>query len=292
MFDDDREPDGGPVFRFAPSPNGDLHLGHAYSALLNHDLARAVGGKLLLRLEDIDRERCRDLFAASIQRDLAWLGVALAGVPRRQSEHLATYGAALDSLAARDLVYPCFCSRGAVLAVTASAPRALDPDGTPLYPGTCRRLDPANRARWLAQGRPAGLRLDMARALAAVPHALFWWECPESGDPQSVPADPGAWGDALVARRDVKTSYHLSVVVDDALQGVTDVVRGCDLFRATGVHCLLQALLGLPGPRYRHHRLVLDATGHKLSKSRLAPSLWGLRMRGVIAAEVRRMVGL
>ena len=253
MADDDLGHGDGPVFRFAPSPNGELHLGHAYSALLNYDLARAAAGTLLLRLEDIDRERCREAFATAIQDDLAWLGVATTGVPRRQSEHFGTYRAALDRLAARNLVYPCFCSRGAILAATAAAARPVDPDGAPLYPGTCRRLDPADRARWLAQGRPSGLRLDMARALAEAPEPLAWQDCAETGTRQTMMADPAAWGDALLARKETPTSYHLSVVVDDAAQGVTDVVRGCDLFRATGLHRLLQVLLALPAPRYRHH---------------------------------------
>ena len=299
MSDHDRGGDGGAVFRFAPSPNGFLHLGHALSALLNGDLARRSGGTLLLRLEDIDRERCRDAHAAAIVDDLRWLGLLWSGAPRRQSEHFPAYGAALDSLAARGLVYPCFCSRGAVLAAGAArasatgTPWAADPDGAPLYPGTCRHLAPAERTRRLAEGWPAGLRLDMAGALRAVPEALHWRECgDDDGEPRDVPADPAAWGDALLARRDVPTSYHVSVVVDDADQGVTDVVRGRDLFRATGLHRLLQRLLGLPAPRYHHHRLVLDAAGHKLSKSRGAPSLRDLRRDGRSPADVRHVLGL
>lgn len=289
---------GGRVFRFAPSPNGPLHLGHALSALLNHDLARAAGGTLLLRLEDIDRERCREAFSAAILDDLRWLGVAWTGTPRRQSEHLDAYRSALDALAARRLVYPCFCTRGAILAASAAraaaagVPRPTDPDGAPLYPGTCRELPPAERARRVAEGRPVALRLDMAAALAAGPAVPRWRECGEAAGERDVPADPAAWGDALVARRDVPTSYHVSVVVDDALQGVTDVVRGRDLFHATGLHRLLQDLLGLPAPRYHHHRLVLDAAGHKLSKSRGAPALRDLRRDGLAPGDVRRLVGL
>ena len=289
---------GGRVFRFAPSPNGYLHLGHALSALLNHDLARASGGTLLLRLEDIDRERCREAFAAAILEDLGWLGVAWAGTPRRQSEHFDAYRTALDALAARGLVYPCFCTRGAVLAASAARaaaegrPRPLDPDGAPLYPGTCRGLPPAERARRIAEGWPAALRLDMAAALAAHPGPLQWHDCGDGEGAREVAADPAAWGDALVARRDVPTSYHVSVVVDDALQGVTDVVRGRDLFHATGLHRLLQALLGLPAPHYHHHRLVRDAAGHKLSKSRGAPALRDLRREGLTPADVRRRLDL
>ena len=329
--DHDERPGGDRVFRFAPSPNGLLHLGHALSALLNHDLARAAGGRLLLRLEDIDRERCREAFAEAILDDLRWLGVAWAGAPRRQSEHFDAYRSALDVLASRGLVYPCFCTRGAVMAASAAkaaaagVPRPTDPDGAPIYPGTCRDLDPTERARRIAEGRPAALRLDMAAALgrmawtspihpARLPHAmedgsvgllpppeareaarpgsLLWCECGDGEVARDVPADPAAWGDALLARRDLPTSYHVSVVVDDALQGVTDVVRGRDLFHATGLHRLLQSLLGLPAPRYHHHGLVLDDAGHKLSKSRGAPSLRDLRRDGATPAEIRRRVGL
>jgi glutamyl-Q tRNA(Asp) synthetase len=300
--DHDRGPGEDRVFRFAPSPNGLLHLGHALSALLNHDLARATGGRLLLRLEDIDRERCREAFAEAILDDLHWLGVAWAGPPRRQSEHFDAYRSALDALAGRRLVYPCFCTRGAVMAASAAkaaaagVPRPTDPDGAPIYPGTCRDLDPAERARRLAAGRPAALRLDMAAALealaAARPGPLRWCECGDGDIAREVVADPAAWGDVLLARRDLPTSYHVSVVVDDALQGVTDVVRGQDLFHATGLHRLLQGLLGLPAPRYHHHRLVLDDAGHKLSKSRGAPSLRDLRRDGTTPAEIRRRVGL
>ena len=301
-LDHDRGPGGGRVFRFAPSPNGLLHLGHALSALLNHDLARAAGGTLLLRLEDIDRERCREAFARAILDDLHWLGVAWAGPPRRQSEHFDAYRSALDSLAGRRLVYPCFCTRGTVMAASAAkaaaagVPRPTDPDGAPIYPSTCRDLASAEQARRIAEGRPAALRLDMAAALvaheAARPGPLRWCECHDGDVAQEVPADPAAWGDVLLARRDLPTSYHVSVVVDDALQGVTDVVRGQDLFHATGLHRLLQGLLALPAPRYHHHRLVLDDAGHKLSKSRGAPSLRDLRRDGATPAEIRRRVGL
>ncbi len=290
------------VFRFAPSPNGLLHLGHALSALINRDAAAAAGGTLLLRLEDIDRERCRDSYAEAIADDLGWLGVTWPEPPLRQSGRFPAYRSALDRLAARGLVYPCFCTRGGVLAAGAAKaaadgrPRPVDPDGAPLYPGTCRGLPGAERARRLAEGWPAGLRLDVAKALAADPAPLAWWECGgrEGGDApaRDIAADPAAWGDALLARREVPTSYHLSVVVDDAAQGVTDVVRGLDLFHATALHRLLQRLLGLPAPRYHHHRLVLDAAGQKLSKSRGAPSLRDLRGEGSTPADIRRRVGL
>ena len=295
----DQEGKGQPVFRFAPSPNGYLHLGHALSALLNRDLARAAGGRLLLRLEDIDRERCRELYVDTIIEDLAWLGIAWESTPRRQSEHFATYRAAIAGLAARELVYPCFCSRGAVLAASRAGIVAegrpawpSDPDGAPLYPGTCRHLSSGERARRIAEGRPAGLRLDMARALRVAPSDLRWREHGDEGIARDRAAEPGVWGDALLARKQVPTSYHLSVVIDDAVQGITDVVRGRDLFQATGLHRLLQALFGLPTPRYHHHRLVLDVEGRKLSKSGGAPSLRDLRYRGVGPDDVRRMVGL
>ena len=285
-----------PVFRFAPSPNGDLHLGHAYSALLNGDLARNTGGTLLLRFEDIDRERCREAYAVSIEDDLAWLGVAWAGVPRRQSEHLELYRGALERLEARQLVYPCFCTRGMILASAHASPtalpRAVDPDGTPLYPGTCRRLPADERIRRLARGWPATRRIDMARALAEAPKDLAWAEYGEGTLAERIAAEPAAWGDAIVGRKDVTTSYHVSVVIDDALQGVTDVVRGRDLYLATALHRLLQSLFDLPSPRYHHHRLILDPEGRKLSKSRAAPSLRALRREGVTPIEVRHRVGL
>ena len=293
---------GARVFRFAPSPNGLLHLGHALSALLNSDRAAEAGGTLLLRLEDIDRERCREAYADAIVDDLGWLGVAWPEPPRCQSRHFPAYRAALDRLAARGLVYPCFCTRGAVLAASAARAaaegraRPVDPDGAPLYPGTCRHLPAGERARRLAEGWPAALRLDVATAWAEDPAALTWRECGggEAGGEaaRDVAADPAAWGDALLARRELPTSYHLSVVVDDAAQGITDVVRGLDLFHATSLHRLLQRLLGLPTPRYHHHRLVLDAAGHKLSKSRGAPSLRDLRQEGLTPADIRRRVGL
>ena len=285
-----------PVFRFAPSPNGDLHLGHAYSALLNGDLARNTGGTLLLRLEDIDRERCREAYEVSIEDDLTWLGVTWAGVPRRQSEHLESYREALERLEARQLVYPCFCTRGMILSAAHAAPtalpRAVDPDGTPLYPGTCRRLPVDESARRIARGWPATRRIDMNRALAEAPKDLAWDEYGEGTLAERIAAEPAAWGDAIVGRKDVTTSYHVSVVIDDAFQGVTDVVRGRDLYLATALHRLLQSLFDLPSPRYHHHRLILDPQGQKLSKSRAAPSLRTLRRDGVTPIEVRRRVGL
>ena len=293
MADETPKPSRVPTFRFAPSPNGYLHLGHGYSALLNHRLAVRAGGRLLLRMEDIDRERCRPDYALAIEQDLRWLGLDWVTPVRHQSAHLPAYAAALRRLAERRLVYPCFCTRGMIQGALADRPGwPVDPDGAPLYPGTCRTLGLAERDRLLAAGRTATHRLDLDRALALLDEPLDWLECGEAGDaPRRVVAEPAAWGDALIARRDVPTSYHLAVVTDDAVQGVTDVVRGQDLFRATGLHRLLQHLLHAPEPRYHHHRLILDETGRKLSKSRQAPSLRGLRLAGQDAPTVRRRLG-
>ena len=286
-----------PVFRFAPSPNGYLHLGHAYSALLNADLARESGGRLLLRVEDIDATRCKPEFEAAIDEDLAWLGLVWERPVRRQSEHLTEYRAALDRLVAQGLVYPAFESRseiaGLVARKDAAVPWPRDPDGVPLYPGTARTLSVGERERLLQSGAPYALRLDMAVACARVGE-MNWIERGEGpqGETGTVAADPAAWGDVIVARKETPTSYHLAVVVDDALQGVTEVVRGQDLFWSTSVHRLLQELLGLPQPAYRHHRLVRDGQGAKLSKSTLATGLRELRAAGVTPMEVRRRLGL
>jgi glutamyl-Q tRNA(Asp) synthetase len=283
-----------PVFRFAPSPNGDLHLGHAFSALINADRARAAGGRLLLRIEDIDAARCRPEYEAAIYEDLAWLGLGWEQPVRRQSEHYDDYRAALARLDEQGLVYPSFESRAEVAELVAERePWPRDPDGVPLYPGDAKAMPPAEREWRIAAGAPYALRLDMPAALAPV-GKLTWGEtgAGPAGETGTVAADPAAWGDVVLARKDTPTSYHLSVVVDDAAQGVTDVVRGRDLFHATAVHRLLQALLGLPAPRYHHHRLILDADGKKLSKSTAATALRELRAQGVRPAEIRRLVGL
>ncbi|MCZ7659936.1 MAG: tRNA glutamyl-Q(34) synthetase GluQRS [Xanthobacteraceae bacterium] len=281
------------VFRFAPSPNGHLHLGHALSALLNHEMARASGGRLILRIEDIDATRCRPEYEAAILEDLAWLGLAWEEPVRRQSEHLDDYRAALARLERQGLVYPGFESRAEiarlVAAREAAGPWPRDPDGAPLYPGAARELAPEVRARRLAAGEPYALRLDMAAALARV--GPLAWE--ETGlQAGRVAAAPEAWGDVVLARKETPTSYHLAVVVDDALQGVSHVVRGEDLFWSTSVHRLLQALLGLPAPVYHHHRLIRDADGRKLAKSTRATALRELRAQGLTPEDVRRMVGL
>ncbi len=285
------------VFRFAPSPNGLLHLGHAYSALLNFDLARAGGGQFLLRIEDIDPTRCRPEYETAIYQDLAWLGIVWEQPVRRQSEHFEAYRRALATLSKQGLVYPSFESRAEIARLVAERktqgvwPR--DPDGAPLYPGNAKQLSADERARRLESGAPYAVRLDMDAAIARAGN-LAWSEQGEGplGETGRIVANPRAWGDVVLARKETPTSYHLSVVVDDALQGVTDVVRGQDLFHATSVHRLLQHLLGMPEPGYRHHRLIRDADGHKLSKSTGATGLRELREAGVSVAELRSLIGL
>jgi len=286
-----------PVFRFAPSPNGFLHLGHALSALLNFDMAREAGGRLLLRIEDIDRTRCRPEYEAAIHQDLAWLGIEWEEPVRRQSEHFAAYRNALDRLTAMKLTFPSFESRAELAHLVADreshAREPRDPDGVPLYPGTARLMDEAERAERIASGAPYAIRLDMAAARDWA-GALHWTEtgAGPGGEAGAVPAGPEAWGDVILARKDTPTSYHLSVVIDDALQGVTHVVRGQDLFWSTSVHRLLQSLLGLPAPEYHHHRLILDSDGRKLSKSTRATALRELRDQGLRPHDIRRIVGL
>jgi glutamyl-Q tRNA(Asp) synthetase len=286
-----------PVFRFAPSPNGYLHLGHAMSALLNADMARAQRGRLLLRIEDIDAARCRPEYETAIYDDLSWLGIEWEQPVRRQSEHYADYRHALDRLDALGLVYRSFESRAEIARLVAErdavAPWPRDPDGAPLFPRSAKAVSDAEQTRRMDAGEPYAVRLDMQAALARA-GALTWLEtgAGPSGETGIVTADASAWGDVVLARKEVPTSYHLSVVVDDAAQGVTDIVRGRDLFHATAVHRLLQVLLGLPQPRYHHHRLVLDADGNKLSKSTQATGLRELRARGVSPADIRRLVGL
>jgi glutamyl-Q tRNA(Asp) synthetase len=271
-----------PVFRFAPSPNGRLHLGHAYSALLNAKMAAAVSGRFLLRIEDVDVARSKREFEAAIIDDLAWLGLTFPEAPRRQSAHGEDYARALASLEARGLVYPCFCTRGDVARMSGGQ---RDPDGAPVHRGRC----PV--ARHSASGH-AALRLDMSRALAIAPAGLTWREYGEGVAEHLDEADPAAWGDVVLRGKDRPASYHLAVVVDDALQAVSDVVRGRDLYHATSVHRLLQELLSLAAPRYRHHRLVRDASGAKMSKSARSLALSSLREQGFAAAEIRAALGL
>jgi len=285
------------IFRFAPSPNGYLHLGHAYSALLNYDMAREVGGRLLLRIEDIDTARCRPEFEHAIYEDLHWLGISWQEPVRRQSEHFADYEAALAKLEGQGLIYPSFESRAEIAAMVEELDRhggwPRDPDGVPIYPGRARRLSAAERKRRRDAGEPFALRLAMDAAMARA-GVLSWTETGAGPHGQTgvVTAAPQRWGDVVLARKDVPTSYHLAAVVDDALQGVTDVVRGVDLFWSTSIHRLLQALLGLPEAGYRHHKLVLDDAGSKLSKSTQATGLRELRAAGATPRDIRRMVGL
>ena len=280
-----------PVFRFAPSPNGHLHLGHGLSAVMNADMARAAGGRLLLRIEDIDTARCRPEFEAAIYEDLGWLGLTWEQPVRRQSEHFDDYRAALGKLEAMNLIYPSFESRAEIAALVAErekeGPWPRDPDGAPLYPGGAKSLSAAERARRIGAGEPYALRLDMAAALAR--GGAPSWEEAGSG---TIAADPAQWGDVILARKDTPASYHLAVTVDDAGQGITDVVRGQDLYHSTSVHRLIQSLLGYAAPRYHHHRLILDAEGSKLSKSTQATGLRELRGQGVTAAQIRKIVGL
>jgi glutamyl-Q tRNA(Asp) synthetase len=273
------------VTRFAPSPTGYLHLGHAYSAIFAWRAARGAGGKFLLRIEDIDRTRCRPEFTDAIIEDLTWLGLDWDGAVRQQSQHFADYRAALDKLDARGLVYPCFCTRADIAAEIARAGGAPQGEEGPIYPGTCRSLTLEERQRRIAAGDGFALRLDVAKAIAVT--GLLSWDDDEAG---RVEAEPLSLGDVVLARKDTPTSYHLAVTVDDALQGVTLVTRGADLCSATHLHRLLQALLDLPMPRYRFHKLLTDASGKRFAKRDKALTLRALRESGVPPEEIRRMV--
>jgi glutamyl-Q tRNA(Asp) synthetase len=276
-------------FRFAPSPNGRLHLGHAYSALLNEKMAREAGGRLLLRVEDIDTLRCTPALTEAMLADLAWLGLRWEEPILRQSAHLSDYAQAQQRLKDAGLLYPCFCSR-LDIARRAGTDAPSDPEGQPLYPGTCRHLPEEERARRLARGEPAAWRIDMAKAVARLASPLSFVE-QGSGEDRREPARPQDWGDVILIRKDIATSYHIAVVVDDARQEITHVVRGRDLFHATAIHRLLQHLLDLPEPVYFHHKLIDDEQGRKLSKSLGSRSLADLRAEGVPPADIRRALG-
>jgi glutamyl-Q tRNA(Asp) synthetase len=276
------------VTRFAPSPTGHLHIGHAFAACFAFDAARAAGGRFLLRIEDIDASRCRPEFEAGILTDLAWLGLRWEQPVRRQSDHFADYRTALARLDALGVLYPCFCTRADIQREIAASPAAPHgPDG-PLYPGTCRSLGLEARARRMAAGEAYALRLDVGRALAQVQGPLAFHDDVHG----TIPADPRQFGDVVLARKETPASYHLSVTVDDHLQGVTLVTRGEDLLPATHVHRLLQALLGYAVPAYRHHRLLLDENGQRFAKRNRSVTLQSLRESGVAAADIRRRVGL
>lgn len=287
-----------PAFRFAPSPNGLLHLGHAYSALLNFDLARAAGGRFLVRIEDIDQGRARPSFEQQIFEDLAWLGLMWEEPVMRQSERMPVYAEALERLRSMDLVYPCYATRSeirtAAAAKGASWPR--DPDGQPHYPGLWRDAAMPDLLRKKAEGALPAYRLKMDLAMRTAGFdpdaAIGWREMDETGAVHDAEDRPVRWGDVMIARKDVPASYHLAVVIDDAAQDITHVVRGADILPSTALHRLLQTLLGLPEPIYSHHRLILDEDGRKLSKSRDSESLMALRDAGILPSEVRRRVGL
>ncbi|MEN3397853.1 tRNA glutamyl-Q(34) synthetase GluQRS [Brucella melitensis] len=288
-----------PVFRFAPSPNGQLHLGHAYSALLNANMAEQSGGRFLLRMEDIDTARCTPALEQGIYDDLHWLGLRWETPVRRQSEHFGEYRNALTKLADKGLVYPAFLSRSEVRKrISEACARGddwpSDPDGTPLYPQDERNMSEKEQMEHIVSGAPYAWRLDMDKALASAGEPLFWNESGAGPDGETgrLAADPARWGDVVIARKDTPTSYHLSVVVDDALQGITHIVRGRDLFHATSVHRLLQKLLGLPEPLYHHHDLVLGEDGQKLAKSRKDTALASLLEQGWTPADIRAKLGL
>ena len=273
--------------RFAPTPSGYLHLGHAYSALIAWANAQGPGSRLLLRIEDIDRPRCRPAFEQAIYQDLAWLGIYWRRPVRRQSENMGDYADALTALGARGVLYPCFCTRSEVRAEIERADAAPHgPDG-PHYPGTCRELSRAEQNRRIRAGKAHALRINMAKA-AALAGPLSWTDR-KAG---VVAADPLSAGDVVLARKDVPTSYHLAVAVDDHLQGVTLVTRGWDLFHATHVHRLLQALLGLDTPVYYHHPMITDPNGVRLAKRNRAVTLRALRNARKTPGDVRRMIDL
>ncbi|MCB1482946.1 MAG: tRNA glutamyl-Q(34) synthetase GluQRS [Rhodobiaceae bacterium] len=290
---------GQPVFRFAPSPTGMLHIGHAYSALLNQKLARETDGRLLLRIEDTDTTRCRPEYEQAILEDLDWLGITFDEPPLRQSDHFPTYGNAADTLREKGLLYPCFASRSqiteAVAEIEASErewPR--DPDGSPHYPGIWRGAPKAEVEERIAAGEPHAWRIDMARALEGLSESdLAFEEYPDETATRTAAQfrDPSVWGDFVIVRKDSPASFHLAGVVDESLQGITDVVRGQDLAQATALHRLLQHHLGLEPPRYRHHRLITGTDGVKLSKSRGSLGLSALREAGHAANDIKARLG-
>lgn len=282
------------VFRFAPSPNGPLHLGHVFSALLNFEMAANTGGRLLLRIEDIDTGRAREDFIVAIYADLRWLGLRWETPVLRQSQHFDRYLAAAGRLKELGLLYPCFATRTQIAAAARAGGSGTDPDGAPIYPGLHRDLTGREIAERKAAGEAYALRIDMARALDVMRQklgttTLQFVEADRDGNEREIEVRPERWGDAVIVRKDSPTSYHLAVVVDDAFQGVTHVVRGQDLFAATDIQRLLQVLLDLPAPKYHHHHLLLDEDGRKLAKSNGAQSLAQLRQEGFSAAEVRAM---
>ncbi|WP_169567080.1 tRNA glutamyl-Q(34) synthetase GluQRS [Sneathiella limimaris] len=276
------------ITRFAPSPTGYLHVGHAYSASLAFEQAMKAGGRFLLRLEDIDQTRCRPEFEAAIYEDLAWIGLKWEEPVRKQSEHFEDYQALLEKLHDRELIYPCFCTRKEIAAEIARSPSAPHgPDG-PVYPGTCKHLSALEIDQNFSEDKPYALRLNMERALDAVSQDLLRFEEVGKG---IIQCDPARFGDVVLARKETPTSYHLAVTFDDALQGVNLVVRGQDLFEATYLHCLLQHLLSLPTPRYLHHGLVSDLKGRRLAKRDKSATIRDIREQGYSPEEVRKLIG-
>jgi glutamyl-Q tRNA(Asp) synthetase len=264
------------IFRFAPSPTGRMHLGNVYSALLNEKMARERGGKLLLRIEDVDHTRCRQEYVDSLISDMDWIGIKFEPERRIQSQHIDFYKEILADLASRNLAYRCQCTRRELLR---DGSARKDPEGQPVYPGTCRHSPPL-------PGASVAWRLDMSKAISAVGKPIYMQEAGGT-----VHVDPAAWGDVILARKDLETSYHLSVVADDALQGVTDIVRGEELLGVTSIHRLLQELLGYPAPRYHHHKHIKTDDGRKLSKSAGDTTLSDLRAQGMSAQDVRALLG-
>lgn len=267
---------GSVITRFAPSPSGLLHLGHAFSAKAAHDFARERGGKFLLRIEDIDTGRCKAEFEEAIMEDLHWLGLTWDGPVRRQSDHSEDYRRALQTLDQKGLLYPCFCTRKDIMAEIAHADHAPHGPEGPLYPGICRALSPAGRQEKIDRGVPYALRLDLARAREMIAGDISWTDI-EKGEQI---ATPEILGDAVLARKDIPTSYHLSVVVDDDIQNVTHIIRGSDLFHASHLHRLLQEILGLKIPTYHHHGLLVDQQGQRLAKRNQSMTLRSLREQG------------
>lgn len=286
-----------PVFRFAPSPNGELHLGHALSALTGFEMARRFGGRFLLRIEDIDVTRARPEYVEAIFEDLSWLGIEWEEPVLRQSQHFDDYRAATAKLDQLGLLYPCFLTRAELASVLSEFPTAVDPDGAPLIMRAQRKLSAEETARRQASGQPFALRIDMARALATLRemtggNQLTFAEIDEHGNALQLQARPERWADTVIVRKDIPASYHLAVVVDDARQGITHVTRGLDLLAATDVHRLLQVLLGFSEPVYHHHRLITDAGGRKLSKSARDTSLRALRTAGATPKDIRRLISV
>ena len=286
------------IFRFAPSPNGALHLGHAYSALFTAQMAKRHNGRFLLRIEDIDLARSKPEYEQQIYDDLAWLGLSWEQPVRRQSEHFSDYHKALDQLIEIGLVYPSFASRSEIKTEALKEGTSRDPDGQFLYPEACKAIDHKKAAQPGALNTPHAWRLDMKRAIAKAkeisPETYSFTELGAGPNNETglLALTPDIWGDVVIARKDVPTSYHLSVVVDDALQNITHVTRGQDLFYATHVHRLLQILLNLPQPVYHHHNLIRDETGRRLAKSTKDQSLTALRNQGLSPQDIYKLIGL